>query len=659
MEAVETYDIIHKSERKISFLTEIYDWIVALISFLCMVLFIVIIVRLFLLNELAYAIILASFMFISIISIFCQSAILFRRKDLDHNHCYWVITYCCILFTFPFLMPFTQFLLFKGTNNSDAEDENDAEYPQWKWIEQRIELHSGHFIQHLTQILPQLIILIIFIIHNENDNYLDSFGDLKIIIQITILLSLIAFCLILFIIVVNELNSTFTTAIFFWFCIITDIVGFFLIIFFAFSNLDQFFILNPENHFFYKLLALNGNLNLFGQLWILNWLICTVPITILGIMVFYVLLFIHDEWSIFSNEDALKWCFPCVILLGIILGAALGIIASLLAQFVTFALFIVVINVMLLSRFNMIDDPWDKRVKNVWSSYGWDSSHLQHSLTCSITSMLNFIQDTNDEDLIRLICVNYALYEVVPDDKMRHSINELNKHKEEGTLHEIDYKDLRYFSGEPIRSNLIKYIWQLYTINLSDYKLQIQLEIESGDIWLARLHRIQVIAGTILLFFFIPLWFIGKIIIFFYGWIFLGIITRYHDEYSVSMLQLVLLITYLVLQILVIIIFYFFYVQQYILWHIACGVESIDMTCTPFQFVARLNANYNEIEWLPAVKDALVEKFGPDVGALIFKYTTTMIISVSNEKRRKSKAIEGKVIHASGVSYQYGSLFAD
>eukprot|EP01083_Nonionella_stella_P300250 1023961_1 len=461
-------------------------------------------------------------------------------------------------------------------------------------------------------VFDELLIHAIFLCHTHSHT-------LK--MQISLVLSMFAVSMIIANDISNWINSsTVVTTIFIWLCVITDIFGMFLIIFYLFESHDSFFIIKQNDDFFYKYLAWNGYFNVFGQLWMLKYLVFSMPLAIVSVIAIFV--------SLWTETNC---CFKTIALIISLPVLVIG------PEVLTFMLMILFMHLMLTSRFDVKD-------------------------TSVIALTLDFIRKGDDQEVIRLICANYAIYTLSSDHNqhmMRHSINAFNTLKAEGTLQDVDYKDLQMFSNEPTRSHLIRYCWELYTINLSDYKLQMRLELENGDECYAVIHGIYVVILTVLLYFVVPLWCIGKMIVFLYGVLCCCMVVVY-PQY-VSSMQLVLLIVYLVLQCVTFVCLYFVYKEQYILWHIGCGVSTMDLGwITPHDFVNRIRIHYVEIEELPSIKNALIDKFGPDVGYLIFKYMTTMIIARPLQQHNGNiSRVDRVVTHQTGVSYQYGSLFAD
>eukprot|EP01084_Bolivina_argentea_P214183 363663_1 len=281
---------LNKSEKRIHILTHIYDYVLAIISVICMVLDIWIIIEYFFLHKLIYGIVSTILIGLAHIVLFYAEIVSYMRSDGYYESKMFYFGLFCMVVYFTYLIPIGHFTRSKIQNHFKDEDEEDEKYPQWQFIDNRMTIHSAHFIQHFFQTTSQLIIHIVFLIHYENNHSL----FMQIILEISILMSITAISMQLFIELLSWIHSTFTTAIFYWFCVITDIFGLLLIIFYLFQNNNAFFIMKTDNNFYYKLLSWNGYLNIFGQIWMFNYVIFIIPITIISIIGMYFINFIQD-----------------------------------------------------------------------------------------------------------------------------------------------------------------------------------------------------------------------------------------------------------------------------------------------------------------------------------------------------------------------------
>ena len=147
---------------------------------------------------------------------------------------------------------------YANSNNSSGDAELEAFR---EWMRAKLSKHMGFIIEALVEAFPQSILQLIAIVYfNDTDNYISI---------ISILLSMISVTTKSFILSVT-ISYNWKSVFFNWFCAITDFIGIFFIVSFAFY-VPEGIDVNTTNPF-----------EFISQVWILNIFTTVIPFALIG-----------------------------------------------------------------------------------------------------------------------------------------------------------------------------------------------------------------------------------------------------------------------------------------------------------------------------------------------------------------------------------------
>jgi len=452
-----------------------------------------------------------------------------------------------VLITFAFLVPFGWYIV-------SRLDSDPSKFGSFGIFNKEIaQWHAGFLLEAVVESLPQCILQLVAVIHFDDTNHL---------IVASVILSMTSIMIKL---LVCTQGLGWKSRSFRWcaLCFCTDFVG----IVFVICCLFLF-----DQHFDGEFL---GHFGIVGQVWCWKVMIAILPPFAIALVAWFLVgfwLWLADNlWSergtvlakLFLSFLAFT-CGNAAFLVIFAVGTAVTVFCMEFACFSILALFL--LHSKAITR-------WDDMAMPVVVIRRWigNTSNLHH------------------DRIVRILAVNDVLS---GDVKLKKFIR---TKKEEETLYDISYSDIRSNCNDPSSAN----IWSL----------TIRKALNSGPVSL-------VIVPFIAIF----LYFLSRILTVFYPlWILIAFSQRGLWS-EVDLFGVIILGMYIALQLVTIIDGIFLFRSHWYLWHIAPGHSALR---SPPEVIFRkeiLQKSYDALLYIPTVRELIETQFGPDVAVLIMRY---------------------------------------
>eukprot|EP01084_Bolivina_argentea_P087743 158472_1 len=375
-----------------------------------------------------------------------------------------------------------------------------------------------------------------------------------------------------------------------WLCVCTDFFSVFFIVSWIFVSNEY---INAD---------FLGNFSLIAEIWCIKMAVAIVlPIACMPIF-----WFAFAMWCVIYvifNEMEVHCCCKFVFLfLFLTLGNALAAILYCMFAFLA-TLFAEILSFSFVAVF-------------IWGILTVDNWNYTDQVSANaISEFLFFVSNgsnKHNDKLIRISSINFAYN---PQSDLAQYILQ---RKQDETLHQLTYQNIRDHSRNPEDANLFKDIFQAYCTRWQ------------GTGW----HRwnenpekfaevIMETAGYLLLYISFPIYMLSRVVTVVYPYFIIGYITYYHLWFKMNIFELAMLGIYVLLQMITVILGFFVVRTHMWLWHIMPGMNRYRMELHKLDinaFLKRLYHFYDSIQWMPITKGILVEKFGKDIGEIIVSY---------------------------------------
>ena len=188
-------------------------------------------------------------------------------------------------------------------------------------------------------------------------------------------------------------------------------------------------------------------------------------------------------------------------------------------------------------------------------------------------------------------------------------------------MRKITYKDIRQNCDSPQQRNIgiIMYNQIKATHN---YLYGDLVDRDRLPIW----NRIQFVSAyavfLFVLFIFVPLLSISKLVQMLYPWIIVGYLGYNNLLFTnkINSFQMVMLYIYIGLQLILVFLGIFVGKVHWLLWHLDTSDDANWWQINNDQLMREMNKFYDNVAWFPVVENIILSKFGKDIGNIIMKY---------------------------------------
>lgn len=351
-----------------------------------------------------------------------------------------------------------------------------------------------------------------------------------------------------------------------------------------------------------------GYFSYIGEIWIDKVLIGVVPF-ICGLILFWLLFYM--PYIIHESTDGNLFYNICVALAIIICATPVVFLLSCICLIV---LETMTFTIIALFVYNTFTSRWWK----------FDSDHMSNMIKEFIIFIGSASKKYGPNDrIVRILAVNHAMHSIhnqLAPDIYKYMTK---KEQEEGIngYNKIRYKDIRLNCKNKKRAKIapeiIQSVWNGFC---HSKRMFCGSNRTSWDKYEGFIGCLLYIVGSISLVFFI----LAKLFQMFFPYFIIGYLylennkNGHHIWHKIDAFQLVMLFTYISLQIVLIILGIIAIQINYWLWHICPGSDYVNPSS---KYIVREAIKwYEKIQWHPQIENIVIELYGPDIAHIILDY---------------------------------------
>ena len=461
-------------------------------------------------------------------------------------------------------------------------------------------LYTGFIIEAGIEALPQSLLQIIAIVYYNEANYV----------------SIASIFLSMFSVMTKSLvfsqGIDIKTYLWTWLCIVTDFFGIFFILSWVFYSNDT--LLQPE---------FIGYFTIIGEIWFYKIMISVGPCIII-IPSWWVITFlpgaVKGYADDFKTDNCNDRCWDICMIILIFIGGGIFVLIACAVGFIAIEIFC--FSFLALALWLLSTQRWDGYAKQTKNE--------------KLNGMLKFVFKSaccsKNDRKFRILAVASSIPEDIKEydwyninTETRDYITKIEKESGINGLQHITYSDLRNNCG---RADYVRYakffpdLW--YNIkgaqpDAEDFMNAIKCT--SND-WDDKMWKCAWVLGYYLLFIAIPIFTLCKIVQGLFPYIILGYLLYYDELLNVDLFQLVMLFTFIGLQLILLILGINVFRIHHALWHIYPGRYWIPLKSDTDkeELMKNINNWYLSRMWIPLIQDYLNNLYGEDVTRIIMDY---------------------------------------
>ena len=243
---------------------------------------------------------------------------------------------------------------------------------------------------------------------------------------------------------------------------------------------------------------------------------------------------------------------------------------------------------------------------------------------CSTTSIvLDFIQNASNKHndrIIRILAVSRA-YSVSDDHGTW-----IEQRREQRTLHQVTYKEIRSHSNNPKMANLATALFNGWCALPREFKEELEsIRWENWEYVLVDLTAYILI--FVFMVFTLPIYLLSRIVSILFPY-FIVVYVSYNGLWTrMELFELVMLGSYIGLQMLVLLLGVSVFRTHWALWHVLPGMSKEQHSWTENElqpFVQRMHSFYEITSWIPTAKEIVIDEMGLHIGAIVMEYVESM-----------------------------------
>ena len=426
-----------------------------------------------------------------------------------------------------------------------------------------------------------------------------------------------------------------------WLCVITDFFSIFFIVSWIFLSNDD----------------INGNFlgyfSILGEIWIFKVGMSIALPCIAGAVVYCIIgwpFVAYFFWSCYSdnNDDCMCIAQFLFVLLWLIFGntlifslyCILSIIIGLLFEILCFshiALFVYKI---------LTDDRWFYEHKD---------------MAKQISEMINFISNASNtrsvknDRIMRIICINYGFFKTYgPPSRLKKLSQIIENGKKDEALNTLTYKQLRTYSQDHDLTKKVTNPFHAFTRFYKDTTEEVIDKYKTVDCSMTWGFNSFVedmfwcvfgSCGILVLYISVPIYILSRLCTVLYPYYLIYYIYDNNLWFKLDLFELSMLGIYVVLQNMTFIAGIFAFRTHYWLWHIVPGESYFLEKKKVDIFFHKTYKYYDEIQWLPFVKEIILNQFGKDIGSIIVDYLESLTIDDNDESNGNNTPLKPPSVH--------------
>lgn len=452
-----------------------------------------------------------------------------------------------------------------------------------KFTASKLNKHGGFILEAFLEALPQSILQLVAMVYFQEPSYI-AVGS--IVLSMTSIMSKS--------LVISQ-GLDWKSYLWTWLCVITDFFSIFFVVSWLFLSNDQ---INGD---------FLGHFSIIGQVWCYKVLIAVIPFFVLVLVAYVCVGFWVLVWELYVENRhkntffvismlcLFATCGNALIIVGLLV---LCFVAILFMEIACFSFMAFVVWVFFTS------DRWDYTRKKV-AGY----LHL----------MLRFVGNAslrNNDRVIRVLAINYAYKKT---DKLGKWITE---RKEDESLQQVTWSDIRNNCENAKTANIVSD----FSRALKELPVEYKQEFFGTQPLCTNFHHLHDFSfatlGMIFVFLTMPIYMVSRVVTIAYPYWIAIYLTRHGLWSEMQLFELVMLGSYIGLQIVIFVLGIFVYRMHKWLWHVAPGTMRWNMQWTDDTnaFLHRMYAFYDAVQWLPVVRTIVLRSFGPDIGPIVMIY---------------------------------------
>ena len=124
----------------------------------------------------------------------------------------------------------------------------------------------------------------------------------------------------------------------------------------------------------------------------------------------------------------------------------------------------------------------------------------------------------------------------------------------------------------------------------------------------------------------LPIYLLSRIVTVFYPYFIVGYLSYNGLWNELNLFELVMLGTYIGLQVMILFLGIFVYRTHLWLWHVLPGMDKNDYSWPEElnSYLKKLYSFYDAVQWDPVVREIVMKELGPDIGLIVWDYVEAM-----------------------------------
>ena len=190
----------------------------------------------------------------------------------------------------------------------------------------------------------------------------------------------------------------------------------------------------------------------------------------------------------------------------------------------------------------------------------------------------------------------------------------------------MTYADIRGKAYDHRRTNVFRILWKDLKVHVpreDDYEYCICCQGRGMAFYLEDVCRDVVAFWAFIIVF--PGFILSKLFQILFPYVIIGFLIYLSEWNKIDKFQLVMLFTYILLQLILFILTVMIWKIHHWLWHIQCGVTNIYWNRSEdIDLIANFKEWYFAKASLPIVEKYILELYGPDIGKIIMGYVSSI-----------------------------------
>eukprot|EP01084_Bolivina_argentea_P268792 456645_1 len=502
-----------------------------------------------------------------------------------------------------------------------------------QWMIKKLSKNIGFITEAAIEAIPQSLLQLIAIVYYKEAN---------IISIISIFLSMFS---VMTKSIVFSQGIDIKTYIWTWLCIVVDFFGIFFTLSWVFYTNNT--LLQP---------IFLGYFSIIAKIWFYKVIISIIPVVIAGIGAWFTFilwkLLLDEIWTGYppgsSCATTSDICTNMAYSFFLIIGGSIGVL--LVAPVGLIGLEIFCFSFCAFGVWTFGTERW--------------ANYSHNEVNTWVNQMLDFIHKpsvfNHGDRMIRMLSVNHSISTNISSWYRRSTdlntyANKIYENHGLDGLKKITFRDLRKNCGDANRQRIANFLPQLWDNIRDEAPSKADYEdclcchgsdcVDKMENWC----EYVIFYWSIIIL--LPGFVIGKLFQCMFPYVIIGYLLYENHWNEIHLFQIVMLLTYIGLQIILFILGLMVFQTQYYLWHIQPGIDSVHLRTSSYvknkntlnTFIDSAEKWYFDKTYVPLIHKFILEMYGNDIGNIIMDYFHNIEISKNeniNDKKTKVNDFE-------------------